>query len=204
MLRCVVVLFSFFCFAFSTPAPWFCHGIDCPPYTVVTTTPSYEVRAYPRSYWVSTTVSNISWKSASKIAFRQLFDYISGSNVQHVKVPMTAPVTAIVVPGQGPNCVSNFTFSFFLPLSYQDKPFAQLPQPSGQGVFLREQPALRAGVRAYGGFSGDDDVVTNVAALATDLTKARISFVNGTYFTAGYDSPWTIVNRHNEVWLQIQ
>lgn len=27
-------------------APWFCHGLDCPSYTVKKTTDDYELRAY--------------------------------------------------------------------------------------------------------------------------------------------------------------
>ena len=29
-------------------APWFCHGIDCPPFTVINTTEAYEVRYYEK------------------------------------------------------------------------------------------------------------------------------------------------------------
>ena len=32
--------------AAAAPKPWFCHGLDCPEYTVLETTDAYEVREY--------------------------------------------------------------------------------------------------------------------------------------------------------------
>lgn len=102
---------------------------------------------------------------------------------------------------KGPNCLSNFTVSFFLPLSYQGGSLDAVPTPSDSSVFLRTQPPLKVAVRSFPGFCHDGDVVSNVAALGADLMKANYSFENSTYVTAGYDSPFRIFNRHNEVWL---
>jgi hypothetical protein len=48
-----------------------------------------------------------------------LFQYISGTNEEDLKVEMTAPVKVQVVPGAGPYCKSNFKISFFVPLELQ-------------------------------------------------------------------------------------
>ena len=45
---------------------------------------------------------------------------------------MTAPVATKVLPGQGPNCNSFFTRSFFIPFGNQADP----PKPTNPEVFL--------------------------------------------------------------------
>lgn len=52
-------------------------------------------------------------------SFMKLFDYISGGNSGKTKIPMTSPVVTKIEPGQGPNCESTFTMSFYNPYSYQ-------------------------------------------------------------------------------------
>merc|ERR1711964_250504 len=62
----------------------------------------------------------------SSKAFYGLFNYIDGSNDADSKIPMTAPVSMRIVPGEGPNCESNFTMSFYIPSDLQGAP----PQPT--------------------------------------------------------------------------
>ena len=52
-------------------------------------------------------------------------------------INMTAPVATKVLPGQGPNCNSYFTMSFYIPYGNQANP----PQPTSSEVFLEEFPA---------------------------------------------------------------
>ena len=55
--------------------------------------------------------------------------------------------------------------------------------------------------RSYGGFNlfhkGDNELATLKQELGTGLYQ----YDNTVYFTAGYDSPFSFTNRHNEVWL---
>jgi hypothetical protein len=57
--------------------------------------------------------------TAMRGAFMKLFEYISGANSQKAKIPMTAPVLTAINPGDGPNCESTFTMSFYNPYTYQ-------------------------------------------------------------------------------------
>lgn len=57
--------------------------------------------------------------SAMRGSFMKLFEYISGGNSRQAKIPMTAPVLTKIEPGQGPNCESTFTMSFYNPYAFQ-------------------------------------------------------------------------------------
>ena len=152
--------------------------------------------------WISTVVSGLSYTDEVKTAFMKLFGFISGANNQKVKIDMTAPVLTMVSPGEGPNCVSNFTVSFYFPWKYQNTTF--LPQPTDDTLFVQRSNAMTVAVRSFGGFAKDEDITQNVAALGQDLTAHKIVFQEKPYSSAGYDSPFHVFNRHNEVWLTVK
>ena len=111
---------------------------------------------------------------------------------------MTAPVMVDVAPGAGPNCDSNFTVSFYVPAANQAAP----PLPSNPLVFLSKRPARKVYVSVYPGYTNDKKVVAAASALAEALVADGIAVTPSSGFTsAGYDSPFNILNRHNEVWF---
>ncbi len=130
--------------------------------------------------------------------FNRLFAYISGANAGNVKVPMTAPVTVDVAPGPGPSCGSNFTVAFFVP----PPPAAPPPAPSSAAVFLQSVPARDVYVASYGGFTDEKSVVRHAAELVNALAKAGVAVpAQGGFTTASYDSPFRLLDRHNEIWV---
>ena len=175
-------------------APWFCHGIDCPAYTVIAEKDGYEIRNYNASKWVATTVTGTNWNIATESGFQLLFDYISGQNSASEKVPMTAPVAVQVLPGKEP---SNYTVHFFVPYAYQ----ANTPTPTNPNVFLTSLPELTAYVYQYGGFQTDDSISKYAADLEGYLKRDKVNYVPGVYLTGSYDPPYRIIDRHNEIWF---
>lgn len=55
--------------------------------------------------------------------------------------------------------------------------------------------------RVFGGFTSEADAYENVKELKKDLQAAGKLFDGTRFEAAGYDAPWNLVNRHNEVWL---
>eukprot|EP00882_Tetradesmus_deserticola_P025857 GHRQ01028436.1.p2 GENE.GHRQ01028436.1~~GHRQ01028436.1.p2 ORF type:complete len:133 (+),score=61.20 GHRQ01028436.1:561-959(+) len=110
---------------------------------------------------------------------------------------MTAPVTVRVTPSQGPFCEDNFTISFFVPFDFQSKP----PQPSAEEVYIESRPALEVYVASFSGWATGSKYVARAAELTEMLEDAGHPIEADHFYTAGYDSPFRLLNRHNEVWI---
>lgn len=198
--------------------PWFCHGIDCPIFQTVGHTKAYDARVYPAGLkWTTTIVTGLEYDAAVSAGFMRLFRYISGDNAEGAKVPMTAPVRVRLTPGAGPFCESNFTVSFFVPF-VKGQPGTQIdpPQPADPEVFSETDPAgFTAYVRGFSGYADEKKLLAEAAALAAALERDGKGAGAGSgaagegnggrgerdhFFFAGYDSPFRILGRHNEVW----
>lgn len=179
-----------------TKKPKFCNGLDCPAFEVTEKTKDYELRAYAASQWVQTALTGIDYQAAQYQMFMKLFKYISGNNVDKKKIAMTCPVIVRIIPGQGPACESNFTMSFFVAPS-EGTPSA----PSDPTVSIVKLPALKAYAAQFGGFANQAKYISKAHALGEALTTANKTFEQTYFYTAGYDAPFKLFNRHNEVWM---
>ncbi|XP_077566531.1 heme-binding protein 2 [Stigmatopora nigra] len=177
---------------------FFSSGLQTPQFTTPEKQPQdYEVRTYEAAKWVSTTVNGTSLDESMRTGFRRLFKYIQGDNTDKVKVEMTAPVTCRVDPGDGPACETRFTVSFFVPEEHREAP----PSPSDSEVFVEPRDSFTAYVRTYGGFSNETLARGELLQLSESLRRDGVPFAERPYYVAGYDSPFKLVNRRNEVWL---
>lgn len=138
------------------------------------------------------------FENAERTGFERLFAYISGANEEKVKIEMTVPVAIKIKAGPGPFCASNFTENFFVPFKYQTNP----PKPTGK-VYITTFPKHCQYVTSYPGYSNTTLIQENVARLvkALDAKGLGDTYYTTYYFFAGYDSPFELFNRHNEIWL---
>ncbi|XP_061097549.1 heme-binding protein 2 isoform X1 [Conger conger] len=157
----------------------------------------YDVRTYQSAKWVSTRVTGLEYDPAISTGFRRLFRYIQGSNEQKEKVEMTAPVTCLVDPGAGPACETTFTVSFYLPEEHQADP----PKPTDPDLFIEDRKEHTVFVSTFGGFSNQQKSRDQLLQLMKSLQRDGLEFQEKLYYTAGYDSPFKLTNRRNEVWL---
>ncbi|KAF8064606.1 HEBP2 [Scenedesmus sp. PABB004] len=186
-------------------APAFYKGLEGPKFTVLKSFDGgFELRRYEPASWVSTKKSAMELDQAmgggAGGAFMKLFNYISGANAARAKIPMTAPVLTRVTPGQGPTCESEFVVNFYNPDSMQAS-LASVPKPTDPAVTITSLPALEVYVLPFGGQASSATWKAKAAELAGKLTAAKLPFDPTYWYTAGYDSPYTLTGRHNEVWL---
>nr|XP_022330934.1 heme-binding protein 2-like [Crassostrea virginica] len=179
--------------------PGFCNNLDCPKFSVLQTfKEGYELRQYETSKWSSTNLTTMIFTDDDdKNMFDKLFYYISGNNSIHSKIPMTAPVLREVFHGPGPACESTFITHFMTPFSLQ----TNTPTPTDPTVYLREIPGMKIFCRSFGGKPTPDDYMNELQTLADQIGDSS-KYENAFYFFAGYDSPYKVSDRHNEVWLK--
>ena len=118
----------------------------------------------------------------------------------NTKIDMTAPVSMRIIPGEGPNCESNYTMSFYIPAVFQE----DTPTPTGNQVYIEERPGFEvAALKSFGGYPGDQEFGERGAELYLLAEAAGLPVKEVPLWTAVYDGPGTIINRKNEVWLEI-
>jgi hypothetical protein len=82
-------------------------------------------------------------------------------------------------------------------LTEQDSP----PKPKDSDVFIETTKAFRAYVASYGGFETEKSIIEHASQLIDKLKEEGEDVQTKEYFAAGYDPPFALVNRHNEVWV---
>lgn len=185
--------------------PWFCHDLDCPAFKPVQTivvdkdTTIYE-RCYEESVWARTESTGKKDSSASKGMFKKLFNYIQGDNDKGVKIAMTAPVLTHVRDADKKENTINVQMNFFVPPSK----VKDIPQPSASDVSIATQPPMCVYVITYGGWQmGVSKKLWQMKQrLVEGLTKKGLEDTydaDAGMFFAGYDAPYKLWNRHNEV-----
>ena len=130
--------------------------------------------------------------------FRKLFKYITGENVKKEKIEMTAPVL-VSVKDMDDDKTSRVNMGFFIPPTEA----STAPSPTRDDVTIGQMSPMCVYVMSYGGWqmSLDSKFRGKLNELKADLKKAGIEDFDesaGSMF-AGYDSPWRLFNRHNEV-----
>jgi hypothetical protein len=89
--------------------------------------------------------------------------------------------------------------SFVMPSQYQ---IADLPSPNSNAVTLVSQDSMKLAVLRFGGFSSDEKIAKHAQLLTQVLEKNNIR-TKGSLLYMGYNAPWDVINRRNEVAFQI-
>jgi len=69
-------------------------------------------------------------------------------------------------------------------------------------VFVDRMKEMTVYVRQFSGYARKfDDWRKEAVALGKALKAEDLSYVKEYYFTNGYDAPFKLLNRHNEIWF---
>ncbi|XP_072533083.1 heme-binding protein soul2 [Salminus brasiliensis] len=170
-------------------APWFCHGHECPEYSVVKTYDNFEERLYKSSRWITKDIASAQ-KGDVTDGFWKLYNFLQGENDEKRVVPTTRPGLVSVN-----EATSKVSVAFYI------APDTVLPKPNDETIREENRPSGTIYIRVFGGVASESDAVENRAKLTDDLKAAGKLFDDTRYEGAGYDSPWNLINRHNEVWI---
>ena len=162
------------------------------PYTVVKKEKDFEIRFYPAATLATVMTTASSYKDVASPGFRKLAGYIFGGNQGNQKIAMTAPVVM--------NMGDSATMYFVMPKQYQKE---QLPTPNSPNVRIVEEAPKTLAVIKYGGFSSDKEIKRYCKKLEETLTQNHIQWKGG-FMYMGYNAPWDVVNRRNEVAVEVQ
>ena len=166
--------------------------IETPKYKVVKTYDSFEIRQYDSMILAQTVIHETSIKKSGNTGFRKVAGYIFGGNRNNQQIAMTAPV--IMEVGD------NTKMSFVMPSQYK---MEDLPQPNSSEVKLVKAAPKKFAVLTFSGFASDEKINRKKELLREALKKEQIS-VKGDFSYLGYNAPWDLFGRRNEVAIEVE
>ncbi len=158
------------------------------PYRELGSKGAVEFRYYPAAVMASVTSDEPTYKGSANRNFRELAGYIFGGNQRNDKIAMTAPVHMDMHDGKS-------TMSFVMPEGYM---LENLPEPNTTAVTLHPSPEEYVAVIRFGGWASDKKIEEMKQELATQLSGLGIVHHNNFRFL-GYNAPWDILSRRNEI-----
>lgn len=150
-----------------------------------------EIRAYPPLNIAKTTMRDASLGQSANEGFRRVAKYLFGGNRDREAMAMTAPV--VMEMGEQP------ALYFFMPF---DRSLEALPATVDSNVRLQTQPARTLAVLRFGGYARNTVVNRKHQKLRKILAQEGWK-VQGPLLYMGYNAPWTLVGRRNEVALEV-
>lgn len=183
-------------------------GIEKVQYDVLQKEGDFEVRQYA-AYLVAETRVDSDFNEAGNIAFRRLFNYISGDNRASEKIAMTAPVNqrpqsekiAMTAPVTQQPAGDSYTVSFVMPAKYT---LDTLPRPTDEAVVIRQVPGCKAAAVRYSGTWSQKRYEAKKTALETWMADNGFVAVDAPIW-ARYDPPFQVwFLRRNEVVIPIE
>ena len=166
-------------------------NIEMYPYEVLQEYDGFEIRKYQPANFIYVTMDAKSYQESSSEGFGQLAGYIFGGNETGQKIAMTSPVEM--------EMEDKVTMKFLVPAEYD---LDNMPKPDNANVQFKEEPAKTVAAIRFGGFADDEKIEKYKTMLFTMLDEEGIEY-DTSYSFMGYNPPFDLVNRRNEVVVEI-
>ena len=167
-------------------------NIETYPYVVKKKYDQFEIRSYEATLFTSVQLSTKGYKNSSSKGFSILAGYIFGNNERNEKISMTTPVSM--------SLDDSTTMMFMVPKKLNKE---TLPKPNQSGIEFKEEPAKLIAAISFGGWANDDKIEKYKQELKAALNAEGIKYTNKFYFF-GYNAPYEVFNRKNEVIVELQ
>jgi hypothetical protein len=157
-------------------------------YSLVRKYADFEIRFYPSATIATINSDAKTYKELSVPGFQKLAGYIFGGNEAKTKISMTTPVQMDIND-------SVSTMSFVMPSSFTKE---NLPKPNDPNVQIKSTSDEYVAVIRFGGYASDKDLKIYSEKLQSLLKENGITAI-GNYRFLGYNSPFQLIGRRNEI-----
>jgi len=86
--------------------------------------------------------------------------------------------------------------SFYVDTKHQENP----PKPNNPNLYITTRPELTVYTRTVGGFMNEEKWRKEMEELDKLIESKGLKIDKSHYYTNGYDAPFKLWNRKNEVW----
>ena len=153
---------------------------------------TFEIRSYEATLFTSVKLSTKGFKNSSSKGFSILAGYIFGNNERNEKIAMTSPVSMTLD--------DSVTMMFMVP---KDLKKEMLPKPDQSLIEFKEEPAKTVAAINFKGWANDKKIEKFKQELKSALDAEGITYSNRFYFL-GYNAPYEVFNRKNEIIVELQ
>ena len=167
-------------------------NIESYPYVVKKKYKRFEIRSYETTLFTSVKLSTKGYKNSSRKGFSILARYIFGNNERNEKIAMTSPVTM--------SLGDTMTMMFMVPKKFNKN---MLPRPNQSDIEFKEEPAKTMAAIRFSGWANDTKIEKYKQQLISALDAEGIKYANRFYFF-GYNAPYELFNRKNEILVELQ
>lgn len=167
-------------------------NIETYPYVVKKKYQQVEIRSYETTLFTSVRLSTKGYKNSASQGFSILAGYIFGNNERNEKIAMTSPVSM--------SLEDTMTMMFMVPKKFNKD---MLPKPNQTGIEFTQEPAKILAAITFSGWANDTKIEKYKQDLKAVLDAEGIKYTNQFYFF-GYNAPYEVFNRKNEVIVELQ
>ena len=165
--------------------------IETPKYTVLKKYDEFEIRQYDSMIIAQTILPSSSYDASSSMGFRRVASYIFGGNDKNESISMTAPVFM--------EMGVNTKMAFVMPKNYK---LEALPKPDSEEVQLIVIEPKKYAVIKFSGFASDEKIKEKSQELQNLISREKLTKV-GSFQYLGYNPPWKVIGRKNEIAVEI-
>jgi len=152
-----------------------------------------EIRYYPSATMATVYSSATNYKSVANSGFGKLARFIFGGNKENERIAMTAPVRMNMSE-------KGAEMSFVMPTKYNE---SNLPKPNDESIHIHASAPQYAAIISFGGYANDEKITLYKNKLLQILSQRNIK-VTGDYTFLGYNAPYQMIARTNEIAIPIE
>ena len=168
------------------------HNIEQYKYEVVETYDDFEIRLYESSLFTTVQLDTDIYENASKKGFSILGGYIFGNNEEGKQIPMTSPVSMTIN--------NKINMMFLVPKGLTKE---ILPKPLNSNIKFVEIPEKKYAAISFSGWASQSKIDYHQKKIIKLLEEKNIAYLDN-YFFFGYNSPFEIFFRKNEIIVEVK